>query len=226
MCSAWKHPGRGPVPFCCSPCFLTSLQFVGTLVAPVFGMVGDRIGHRGSPHRDAPCLYGGALLDHHGLAPLTDHLTPLTVTIIVTITDLAIRPSDLEVSAARCSPTSCRPEQLVRRHQRRAGTTQDSARINTASPERRPVRCAGHRLRLCGDRLPLFRCRDAHTLYRPAGKDRCHDRASGQQPRFLRLVGDLKEGIVCLPGAAWECARRCASLSSQKSHGISLSPTG
>ncbi|WP_454645626.1 MFS transporter [Bradyrhizobium liaoningense] len=103
---------------------LASLQFVGTLVAPVFGMIGDRIGHRDLlvMMRLAYTMLSSTIM---ALA-LTGHLTPPNVMIIVAIMGL-IRPSDLGVRGALLAEIMP-PWQLVGAISV-ARTTQDSARI-------------------------------------------------------------------------------------------------
>lgn len=103
---------------------LASLQFVGTLVAPVFGMIGDRIGHRDLLviMRLAYTILSSTIM----VLALTGHLTPLNVMIIVAIMGL-IRPSDLGVRGALLAEIMP-PGQLVGAISV-ARTTQDSARI-------------------------------------------------------------------------------------------------
>jgi MFS family permease len=74
-----------------------SLTYIGTLIAPVFGMVGDRIGHRDLlvVMRSTYAVLAGTLMT----LALTGHLTPLYVMIIVAIMGL-VRPSDLGVRGA------------------------------------------------------------------------------------------------------------------------------
>src|SRR5690242_63582 len=76
---------------------LGSLNFVGTLVAPMFGVIGDRIGHRDllAMMRAAYAVLSGTLM----MLALTGHLTPAYVMIIVSIMGM-IRPSDLGVRGA------------------------------------------------------------------------------------------------------------------------------
>jgi hypothetical protein len=76
---------------------LASLQYVGTLIAPVFGMIGDRMGHRDL--LIAMRLAYTALSSIIMVLALTGHLAPLNVMIIVAIMGL-IRPSDL---GTRCA---------------------------------------------------------------------------------------------------------------------------
>src|SRR4051812_10489457 len=103
---------------------LASLQFVGTLIAPVLGMIGDRIGHRD--------LLVVLRLTYTVLAStimvlaLTGHLAPLNVMIIVTIMGL-IRSSDLGLRSALLADIMP-AEQLVGAIGL-SRTTQDSARI-------------------------------------------------------------------------------------------------
>ena len=101
-----------------------SLQYVGTLIAPVIGMMGDRLGHRE--------LLAGMRFAYTALSAtmltlvLTGHLAPLNVMIIVAVMGL-IRPSDLGVRSALLAdimPTA----QLVGAISL-SRTTQDSARI-------------------------------------------------------------------------------------------------
>ncbi|MGY3446179.1 MULTISPECIES: MFS transporter [unclassified Bradyrhizobium] len=103
---------------------LASLQYVGTLVAPVVGMIGDRMGHRDllAVMRFAYTVLAGTLMT----LALTGHLAPLNVMIIVAIMGL-IRPSDLGVRGALLADIMP-PEQLVGAISL-ARTTQDSARI-------------------------------------------------------------------------------------------------
>src|SRR4030088_1245930 len=74
-----------------------SLSYVGTLIAPIFGVVGDRIGHRDllAMMRATYAMLAATLMT----LALTGYLTPLYVMIIVTIMGL-VRPSDLGVRGA------------------------------------------------------------------------------------------------------------------------------
>jgi predicted MFS family arabinose efflux permease len=74
-----------------------SLNYGGTLIAPMFGVVGDRIGHRDLlvMMRATYAMLAATLMT---LAP-TGYLTPLYVFIIVAIMGL-VRPSDLGVRGA------------------------------------------------------------------------------------------------------------------------------
>lgn len=76
---------------------VASLTYVGTLIAPMFGVVGDRIGHRDLLVM-MRATYAGMSAALMALA-LTGYVTPLYVFIIVTIMGL-VRPSDLGVRSA------------------------------------------------------------------------------------------------------------------------------
>lgn len=103
---------------------LGSLQYVGTLVAPVLGMIGDRMGHRD--------LLVVLRLTYTVLAStimvlaLTGHLSPLKIMIIVTIMGL-IRSSDLGLRSALLA--GIMPAELLVGAISLSRTTQDSARI-------------------------------------------------------------------------------------------------
>jgi MFS family permease len=103
---------------------LASLQYVGTLIAPVVGMVGDRIGHRDLL---ASMRFAYAALSATIMAlALSGHLAPLNVMIIVSIMGL-IRPSDLGVRGALLADIM--PSGQLVGAISLARTTQDSARI-------------------------------------------------------------------------------------------------
>lgn len=101
-----------------------SLQYVGTLIAPVFGMIGDRLGHRE--------LLAGMRFAYTALSAtmltlaLTGHLAPLNVMIIVAVMGL-IRPSDLGIRAALLAEIM--PAAQLVGAISLSRTTQDSARI-------------------------------------------------------------------------------------------------
>ena len=101
-----------------------SLQFVGTLIAPMFGVIGDRIGHRNllSVMRSIYATLATIVM----LLAYTGLLTPVHVFAIAALMGL-VRPSDVGMRAALVGDT-LPPQQLVGAMgiQR---TTQDSARI-------------------------------------------------------------------------------------------------
>ena len=101
-----------------------SLGYVGTLIAPVFGVFGDRIGHRDllAMMRATYAVLAATLMT----LALTGYLTPLYVMIIVAIMGL-VRPSDLGVRGALVA-TIMPPNQLVGAISM-SRTTMDTARI-------------------------------------------------------------------------------------------------
>ena len=103
---------------------LASLNYAGTLIAPVFGMIGDRIGHRDllAAMRFAYTALAATIMT----LALSGHLAPLYVMIIVAVMGL-IRPSDLGVRGALLADIMP-AEQLVGAISV-SRTTQDSARI-------------------------------------------------------------------------------------------------
>src|SRR5438445_8848750 len=76
---------------------LASLNYVGTLIAPMFGVVGDRIGHRDllAMMRATYAVLATTLMT----LALSGHLTP-TFVFVVAATMGVVRPSDLGVRGA------------------------------------------------------------------------------------------------------------------------------
>jgi MFS family permease len=101
-----------------------SLTYIGTLIAPVFGVVGDRIGHRDLLAM-MRATYAGLAATLMLLA-LTGYLTPLYVFVIAAIMGL-VRPSDLGVRGALVA-TIMPHEQLIGAISL-SRTTMDTARI-------------------------------------------------------------------------------------------------
>jgi len=101
-----------------------SLGYIGTLIAPLFGVVGDRIGHRDllAMMRATYALLAGTLMT----LALTGHLTPLHVLVIVAVMGL-VRPSDLGVRGALVA-TIMPSNQLIGAISL-SRTTMDTARI-------------------------------------------------------------------------------------------------
>ena len=101
-----------------------SLSYVGTLVAPMFGVVGDRIGHRDllAMMRAAYAVLAASLMT----LALSGHLTPLIVFIIAALMGV-VRPSDLGVRAALVA-TIMPHDQLIGAISV-SRTTMDTARI-------------------------------------------------------------------------------------------------
>jgi MFS family permease len=103
---------------------LASLSYVGTLIAPVLGMIGDRIGHRDllAAMRFAYTVLSSTIM----MLALTGHLAPLNVMIVVAVMGL-IRPSDLGVRGALLADIM--PAERLVGAISVSRTTQDSARI-------------------------------------------------------------------------------------------------
>ncbi len=103
---------------------LASLNYGGTLIAPVFGVIGDRIGHRDllAAMRACYAVLAGTLLT----LALTGYLTPLYVMMIVAVMGL-IRPSDLGVRGALVA--NVMPANLMIGAISVSRTTMDTARI-------------------------------------------------------------------------------------------------
>jgi MFS family permease len=101
-----------------------SLGYVGTLIAPMFGVVGDRIGHRDllAMMRTVYALLAATLM----ILALTGHLTPLFVFIIAVLMGL-VRPSDLGVRGALVA--TIMPHDLLIGAISVSRTTMDTARI-------------------------------------------------------------------------------------------------
>jgi predicted MFS family arabinose efflux permease len=103
---------------------LASLNYVGTLIAPVFGVIGDRIGHRDllAMMRATYAVLAATLMT----LALSGHLTPFCVMVIVAIMGL-VRPSDLGVRGALVA--NIMPHDLLVGAISVSRTTMDTARI-------------------------------------------------------------------------------------------------
>lgn len=182
---------------------LASLQFVGTLVAPVFGMIGDRIGHRDLlvMMRLAYTMLSSTIM----VLALTGHLTPLNVMIIVAIMGV-IRPSDLGVRGALLAEIMP-PEQLVGAISV-ARTTQDSARIAGALTGAGLFALLGIGLVYVAITcLYLMAALLMLCLSRPKRTVKMSD-LPANSGAISRLFGELKEGIVY----AWNGPAMLAAL--------------
>src|SRR5438105_15103545 len=104
-----------------------SLTYIGTLIAPMFGVVGDRIGHRDllAMMRATYAVLSATLMT----LALTGHLSPLYVLVIVTIMGL-VRPSDLGVRGALVA--NIMPHDQLIGAISISRTTMDTARITGA----------------------------------------------------------------------------------------------
>lgn len=170
---------------------LASLQYVGTLIAPVLGMVGDRMGHRD--------LLAAMRFAYTALAStivwlaLSGHLSPFNVMIIVAIMGL-IRPSDLGVRGALLADIMP-SEQLVGAISL-SRTTQDSARIVGALTGPGLFAAFGiGAVYMVIAMLYLAAAILMVCLPRPAKTHRAVERGASEAPGSA-LLRDLKEGVV------------------------------
>jgi MFS family permease len=99
-------------------------QFLGTLIAPLYGVVGDRLGHKSLllGMRAAYAVFATTLL----IFALTHAVSPLVVLIIAMLMGL-IRPSDLGVRSALIAETM--PTDTLISALSLSRTTTDSARV-------------------------------------------------------------------------------------------------
>jgi predicted MFS family arabinose efflux permease len=101
-----------------------SLQFLGTLAAPMFGVLGDRLGGRAMlcALRATYAALAGVLL----LLAVTGHLTPVTVFIVAALAGI-VRPSDLVMRNSLIGATI--PAPLLMGALGLSRATADSARV-------------------------------------------------------------------------------------------------
>jgi predicted MFS family arabinose efflux permease len=99
-------------------------QYLGTLIAPLYGVVGDRVGHRSLllGMRAAYAVFASTLL----IFALSGGITPLVVLVVTTLMGL-VRPSDLGVRGALIAETM--PANTLISALSISRTTQDSARV-------------------------------------------------------------------------------------------------
>jgi len=169
---------------------LGALVYAGTLIAPIFGMIGDRIGHRDllAAMRFAYTALASTIM---ALA-LTGHLSAFYVMIIVAIMGL-IRPSDLGLRGALLADIMPTDRLVGALSLSRA--TQDSARIAGALTGTGLFVALG-----IGYAYVAIACLylTAAILTRSMSKPKLHevpDRSRGDWPGSS-LLRDLKEGIV------------------------------
>ena len=101
-----------------------ALLFAGTLVSPIFGVVGDRIGHRNVLCGMRACYV--VLATTLMAIAFAGHLSPLVVLIITGLMGI-VRPSDLGVRVALVADTM--PAERLTAAMGISRTTSDSARI-------------------------------------------------------------------------------------------------
>ncbi|MCK1393498.1 MFS transporter [Bradyrhizobium sp. 1] len=170
---------------------LASLQFVGTLVAPVLGMIGDRMGHRD--------LLVVLRLTYTVLAStimvlaLTGRLAPFNVMIIVAIMGL-IRSSDLGIRSALLADIM--PAERLVGAIGLSRTTQDSARIAGALTGAGLFAVLGIGLVYAAVASLYFAAAILMScLTRPKRTVTTSDLPANSHA-VSRLLGELKEGIV------------------------------
>jgi MFS family permease len=170
---------------------LASLQYVGTLVAPALGMIGDRMGHRDL--LVVLRLTYTALASTIMVLAMTGRLAPLNVMIIVAIMGL-IRSSDLGIRSALLADIM--PAERLVGAIGLSRTTQDSARIAGALTGAGLFAVLGIGLVYAAvASLYLVAAILMSCLTRPKRTIATSDLpASGHA--VSRLLGDLKEGIV------------------------------
>ena len=178
---------------------LASLNYAGTLIAPVFGMIGDRVGHRDllAAMRFAYTALAATIM----MLALGGHLAPLYVMIIVAVMGL-IRPSDLGVRGALLADIMP-SEQLVGAISV-SRTTQDSARIVGALSGTGLFAALGIGIAYVAIACLYLAAAILILCMARPGKSRAADHTAGAS--FLR---DLKEGIVY----AWSGPGMRAALS-------------
>ena len=168
-----------------------ALQHGGTLIAPMMGVVSDRIGPR-NLLTGMRMIYATLATTLMALA-FTGALNPVIVLVLVGLMGL-VRPSDLGLRAALIADTMP-PDTLTGA----MGMSIASPRTPRASParyRRRPGRAARHGARLCRDRVVLC----ARALL-TSQADSAHSKAA-TEPVMATVTGrvsawtDLREGIV------------------------------
>jgi predicted MFS family arabinose efflux permease len=99
-------------------------QYLGTLIAPLYGVAGDRLGHKSLllGMRSAYAVFASTLL----VLILSGHISPLVV-IAVTLMMGLVRPSDLGVRGALIAESM--PADTLVSALSMSRTTQDSARV-------------------------------------------------------------------------------------------------
>ena len=104
-----------------------SLQYIGTLLSPMFGVAGDRIGQRAV--LTAMRIFYASLAAVLMVMAFTDAVTPMRVLVIAALLGL-VRPSDIGVRTAMVGDIM--PPQHLMAAMSIQRTTQDSARITGA----------------------------------------------------------------------------------------------
>lgn len=173
-----------------------SLQYLGTLIAPLLGLAGDRLGHR-----NVLCAMRGVYTVLAGLLTalaLTGALTPPIVLVLAGVNGL-IRPSDLAMRNALVAETM--PTDRLMAAMGVARTTSDSARVVGALAGAALFAWIGMGPAYCV--ITLF-YGSGGLLTLGVGAPR----ASGAGSVQLSLWHDLKEGLSYV----WDTPESLASL--------------
>ncbi|MFZ5782396.1 MAG: MFS transporter [Pseudomonadota bacterium] len=163
-----------------------SLQFLGTLISPLFGMAGDRIGNR-----NLLCLMRGTYLAVAAVLAglfLADIAAPWSIFILATLTGL-VRPSDITLRNLLVGETM--PSDYLMRAMGVSRTTADSARVVGALTGAGLVAMLGSGPAYLG--ICLFYAASLALTFR-VGVGRL--RVLGEQPIRTPLVRALREGFA------------------------------
>ena len=190
-----------------------AMQYGGTLVSPIFGVAGDRIGYRNllCGMRAAYSVLASVLV----AVALAGALTPTLVFLIAGATGL-VRPSDLGVRLSMMAGI-VGPQELTTATGV-ARTTSDFARVGGALTGAGMFAAFGIGQRLAHRRRGPLRVRAA--VYR--GHPRVSPRMSPATDHAVAPAGvvlrpsawhELKEGLVSTPGRRPSCWRPCRSPS-------------
>ena len=127
-----------------------AVQYLGTLVSPLFGVAGDRLGHRNVLFgmRVAYAVLAAVLM----VLAFAGVVTPLMVMIIATLTGL-VRPSDLGVRGALVAETM--PNEALIGAMSISRTTSGFGARRRRARGRRRVRAVRHGAGLCGHHVFL-----------------------------------------------------------------------
>ena len=182
-----------------------SLQFVGTLISPVLGMLGDRLGLRNvlAVMRFCYALFASVIL----FLALTKQLNPMLVLAVAAMSGL-VRPSDIGMRSALVGATV--PAGHLVAAMGISRTTQDSARVGgslagagfMASFGMGPAYMVITGIYLMGALLTLF-------VDRRAGPKAAVAPAAALAPPRGSPWRDLKEGL----GYVWRTPRLLAAMS-------------
>ncbi len=181
-----------------------ALQFVGTLLSPMLGMLGDRLGLRNvlAGMRFCYALFACVIL----LLALSGHLNPIAVLAVATLSGL-VRPTDIGLRSALVSATV--PPAHLTAAMGISRTTMDSAKVGGALAGTgfmamfgmAPAYMVITAIYLTGALLTLL----TDGAPRPKGGPA----AAGLSPQRPSAWSELKEGVVYI----WRTPRLLAAMS-------------